>query len=351
MAELEITIKRKKPENRIVPYRQAPRGVIEPRRRQEFFPRRKQAKNAIRFFDLSQILVDGLPTDLNFSVPVTVTTLPFGQYSVTIPTIADHRTLENLTYADSPETLIERFWEIDLEAGQYFDIKLIFDDHTISLRTDERWTGSIKLSTDELHADYFAISGTDTRSFYPIFLGAGNRDHITDVYDPDAPAADFSPSNNDIYFLMPMLVRHHAYSSFSEPERIATDYFFADYAFMKRRAVLDAENDFFYLTDFLVEWNDGDDLSYYPKTYKPILYMKNYGVSAQVKRLSSTILVSNSWEDVSPDDFPNPLYFPTDAPVTGANYIKSVLTPTAELSKMLKGIIKQGNSFFYIWKG
>src|SRR5687768_14137763 len=101
----------------------ARRGAIKLKRENPYLARRLKS-GGIKFYDLSQLLVGGLPTDISFSVPVNFVGNSDGTHDVDVPVLADYRDLENEIIASSVETLANRFWQIDQAAGRILSVKV-----------------------------------------------------------------------------------------------------------------------------------------------------------------------------------------------------------------------------------
>src|SRR5687768_1145613 len=71
----------------------ARRGAINHRRNQPYLARRLK-EGGITFYDLSQLLAGGLPTDIAFSVQVNFVGNSDGTHEVDVPTLSDYRDLE-----------------------------------------------------------------------------------------------------------------------------------------------------------------------------------------------------------------------------------------------------------------
>lgn len=182
----------------------------------DYLPRRL-SKKGINFYDLGQVLVGGVWKTLDYVVapPVTDPTLN----PEIRPTIYADYAARDALFLDASGALAGNGRRIEKLHGNLFKIKISGDGfaHYTDDQQDSAWTNNgLNLTADELAADNFKVSsvttlfGSEIQSFTffpPLKLVGADKNHITSIYNPEAEAVDFTPKNNDAYFLAPTLLR------------------------------------------------------------------------------------------------------------------------------------------------
>lgn len=209
--EVTITIKRKR-KRQTGGSASSKRGPILPKRSPEYLSRRRISKG-IKFYDLGQLKIDGEWVTHPFYIAPSVTGPPDTEPTIPELDASDYEARDAAVLSEGVSGLTGQGRAItkahtEVVTFQIYGIgfSLDFDPSQSQMAAD----GTITLTPEQLNDPAFTISSGVDDPFIP-FIQKGST-HFTDNNDPNADAVEFTPTANDLYFIMPILRRPMAHT-------------------------------------------------------------------------------------------------------------------------------------------
>lgn len=361
--EIDIFIRRRRQDaERIIPYKKK-RGIIDPFSRDEFLPRRLSSASYIRFFDLGQLAGEVFVDNPHTITPGVVYDSLSSNFDVagTGPTEADYRAREAI-FVDNLATIEEDYRELKPTSATPLNIGILGDDGlggntTLAylIATEPRFTNQgLSLSPTVLANSRFGV-GSPVYNYS--FRVAGEfKNHITATYDPEASAAAFTPTNTDVYYLLPSL--YFVFASNSDGAGVEhAQYLNYFYRSVPRAPLVDPLNEFYpFSVPGSKQWfkvNANPALTTLA-AYNSALTAAQIARGLPGARLYDVTGSGSSYAwtpGVNPVNYDNPAYsslYPIYPDGSFAQSSFNILARPDEF-RILLAIIRQGENYFYVW--
>lgn len=316
--------------------------------------RRKKPGKEIFFYNCGQIRTGGDDfTSYTFAV-VPPVALP-GSIGVDALTVSDFAARsDGILHEYGIENLPALYKRIEKSESDNYFIKLLLDgDEEILINSDlETWTdgGGVKLTTEQIERagrivfENYELTGDDVGLFADIDL-SGTLTKITATEDFFAPAADYSLTGGDEFFLFPQF-----FNSTSAATR-GTDSFDTIYYYLNRlystnaqEIFLDESSEFFRILQFGA--TGAADYAEQRRSARFQIYSA-FSIPRLFKSTDSNITYT-----LEPDADAFPTLSPTEPPTSPFNFDFTGIAPNAFCADghYLIAVIRRGENFFYIWK-